>query len=271
VALNGFEENHVRGDGAGTYKLRWTAERPEQVGNFTVDDGHSLYLEVLGELGVPGLALIALVIAAVLVALALRARGPSRALYAVAFAAALVWAIHAGIDWDWEMPAVTLWFFALGGLALAVPPSRAARVAWLSSWKSLVGVAWLALAIAPLLVAISQTRLERSRAAFRAGDCPAAIDAALSSISIQRQRAEPYEVLGYCQALEGRPRLGVRAMERAVELDSDNWEVHYGLALVQGAAGADPRRAARTALRLNPADPVAIDAAVRFDAKNRPR
>jgi O-antigen ligase len=271
VALSAFEDDRLQGDGAGTYKLRWTFERPEQVGNFTVDDGHSLYLEVLGELGIPGAALIALVIAAVLIALALRARGPSRPLYAVAFALALVWAIHAGIDWDWEMPAVTLWFFALGGLALAVPPERGIRAAWLSSWKSLVGVAWLALAIAPLLVAISETRLDRSHGALRARDCPAAIDAALSSISIQGQRPEPYAVVGYCQALEGRPRLGVSAMERAVELDPDNWEVHYGLALVQGAAGMDPRRATRDALRLNPADPVAIDAGVRFDAKNRPR
>ena len=271
VALDGYREDGLRGTGAGTYKLRWTRERPERVGSFTVDDAHSLYLEVLGELGLPGLILLALAVAAVLVALALRARGPSRPLYAAALALALAWAVRAGIDWDWEMPAVTLWFFVLGGLALAAGPARALRARSLTSWKSLVAVGWLVVAVAPVLVFVSESRLDRSRDAFRRGDCPTAIEAALDSISTQGQRAEPYEVLAYCQALEGRARLAVRAMRRAVDLDPENWELHYGLSLVQGAAGLDPRPAARAALRLNPADPVAVDAAVRFDAQNRPR
>ncbi len=44
------------------------------------------------------------------------------------------------------------------------------------------------------------------------------------------------------------------ALEEAVERDPDNWEFHYGLAIVRGSAGLDPRPAARDALRHNPHD-----------------
>ena len=226
---------------------------------------------MLGELGLPGLLLIAVAVLAILVALAVRARGPARPLYAAAFAIALVWALRAGIDWDWEMPAVTLWFFALGGLALAAAPGRAARAPWLGAWKSLVGVGWLVLAIAPLLVAVSETRLEAARDAFRRGDHDGAIRSALDSISTQANRPEPYEVLSYSQALRGHERLAVDAMEEAIERDPSNWELHYGLALVRAAAGLDPRPAVRSMLRLNADDPVARDAAARFNTRNRAR
>ena len=43
------------GNGAGTYQLQWAQHRPYV---FTVIDAHSLYLEVLGELGLVGFLLI---------------------------------------------------------------------------------------------------------------------------------------------------------------------------------------------------------------------
>ena len=87
-------------------------------------NAHSLYLEELAELGIVGGGLVIAVVVSILVALARRARGPGRAVWAALFAGALMWAVHAGVDWDWQMPAVTAWFFAAGGLALAGP------VAW---------------------------------------------------------------------------------------------------------------------------------------------
>jgi hypothetical protein len=40
----------------------------------------------------------------------------------------VVWALHASIDWDWEMPAVTIPALVLAGLlmVLAEPEDRAA-------------------------------------------------------------------------------------------------------------------------------------------------
>lgn len=261
VASDAWQRERVHGAGAGVYQTLWSRHRPTEQ---SATDGHSLYLEVLAELGVVGLALLALALAAILGRLAYLARGPDRALYAGVLAAGVAWACHAGIDWDWEMPAVTLPFFALGGLALArdtarlQPPGRPLRVA--------LGVGLLVMAVTPALIAVSQTRLNESVRAFREGDCDKAIDGALSSASTLSVRPEPYEILGYCDARRlGAGRLGVQMMEEAVKRDPDNWEFRYGLALVRGAAGLDPRPAAREAHRLNPRNELTRDAVRRFD------
>lgn len=261
VAGDAWQRERVHGAGAGIYQTLWNRHRPaEQPGT----DGHSLYLEVLAELGIIGLALLAVALAAILGRLAYLARGPDRALYAGVLAAGVAWACHAGIDWDWEMPAVTLPFFALGGLALARdsarlrPPGRPLRVA--------LGAGLLVIAVTPALIAVSQTRLTESVRAFREGDCDVAIDRALSSASTLSVRPEPYEILGYCDARRrGAGLLGVQMMGEAVKRDPDNWEFHYGLALVRGAAGLDPRPAAEAAHRLNPRNELTRDAVRRFD------
>jgi hypothetical protein len=41
-------------------------------------------------------------------------------------AAGAVFVVHAGVDWDWEMPAVSLIFLALAGAALAAAERPAA-------------------------------------------------------------------------------------------------------------------------------------------------
>lgn len=74
-------------------------------------DAHSLYLQVLSELGVGGFVLI-LAFLAIPLSLAIR-----RNLAAPA-AGLTVFVLHAGIDWDWQIPAVT--FSALALVAASV-------------------------------------------------------------------------------------------------------------------------------------------------------
>ena len=92
------------GTGAGTFGHYWTrSAKPLEFGGAL--DAHSLYLETLAELGPLGLLLLAAMLLAPL-------RGMIRHRFAVhvpaaagAYAAFLV---HAGLDWDWEMPAVVV-------------------------------------------------------------------------------------------------------------------------------------------------------------------
>jgi hypothetical protein len=75
---------------------------------------------VLAELGVVGLALLAAFLAGVGVA----ARAAHRAApgaAAGAIAGCVVWLAHSPLDWDWEMPAVTLIALVLAGSLLALP------------------------------------------------------------------------------------------------------------------------------------------------------
>jgi hypothetical protein len=104
VAARELGEHPVRGLGSGGFAVEWRKER-DRVD--AAGDAHSLYLETAAELGLVGLVLLLGFmggVAAAAVALyrldAAAAVGPAAALAA--------WALHAGLDWDWEMPAVTL-------------------------------------------------------------------------------------------------------------------------------------------------------------------
>jgi hypothetical protein len=262
VALDGFAKEPAKGQGAGTYQTLWARDRPSPL---SVRDAHSLYVEVLDELGIAGLMLLVLTLLAIFRALVARTRGPERTLYAAILASALVWALHAAVDWDWEMPAVTLWLFALGGGALAAStrgekPARPPKLAV----RSVAAIACFGLAIVPGLVMVSEAQLDQSATAFERGDCTRAVDAAESARSALDTRPQPYELIAYCRLRQGRPRQGVIALERAIDRDPDNWEYRYGLAVARGAAGLDPRPQARIALRMNPLDGEAQDLVRRF-------
>jgi hypothetical protein len=258
AAIEAFDEAPVLGKGAGTYTLQWVQRRPYA---FTVINAHSLYVEVMGEVGLVGLLLVVALLLALLVGALRRMRGPDRQVFAVFVSMAVVWMVHAGIDWDWQMPAVTLWLFALGGIALSQPlreaPGRAEMVAGRLP-RLVAAICVGALAITPVLVAVSQTRLEAAVTAFDADECPAAIRSSLDSLSALGVRPEPYEVIGYCDASLGQFKLAEESMRSAISRDPENWEMHYGLALVRAAAGKNSLPQMRQALRLNPLEPMVV-------------
>jgi hypothetical protein len=269
VALDAFETNPNRGSGAGTYELVWAEDRPT---DFSLLDAHSLYLEVLAELGFPGLVALGLGILTMLGAMAVRARRRDRAVWAALLAAGLMWAARAGIDWDWEMPVSTLWFFAAGGAAVARrrhDPPRSGKTPAVIRWPTAAVIA--AVAVAPVLVGVSQERLDESVEELTEGDCREAVAEARGSLALLPVRARPHEIIGFCAARDGRAAAGVRPLRRAVERDPRNWEYHYGLAIARGSAGLDPRPAARTALRLNHFHVLTRDAWRRFDRGRDPR
>ena len=86
---------------------------------------HSLPLEMAPELGLPGLLLFGLFAGGVALAgrRALRAGAP---LAPGACAVCVAWLLHATIDWDWQLPAVTLPALVLAGGLLAESAAGAA-------------------------------------------------------------------------------------------------------------------------------------------------
>jgi O-antigen ligase len=253
VALDGFDAQPLHGTGAGTYRITWDEDRPAPP--IKVNDGHSLYLETLSELGVVGLVLLLIALGTMLGVGAARLGGPERHAHGAFLAAGVMLLAHAAIDWDWEMPALFVWFFGAGGVVLA---AREARLGELGRTPRLVGaLAVLLLALTPALFAYSQAPLDRAVTAFSRRDCGVAIDAALSATERFGTRPEPWMVLGYCDARLGQFALARRAMDAARARDPNNWQYAYGQAIVYGVSGADPRPYAAEALRLNPLDPLA--------------
>jgi hypothetical protein len=258
VALHEFSAAPVHGRGAGMYQVIWDQKRP---GFAYAVNAHSLYLQAMAELGVPGLLLLLIVVGVVLGALTTRARGSRRSLYGALLAAGVVWAMHAGVDWDWEMPVTTLGFFAAAGLALGA--GKGSGAGWIPGHGSrlLLGLLLLATVALPVLVIGSQKRLGDAEHALYASNCPKASSAALSSIGLLDLRPEPYEIVGFCDLQRGLPRMGLSAMQQAVHFDSSSWETYYMLALAQASAGIDPRGDVERALRMNPFEPLTIKAA----------
>jgi O-antigen ligase len=121
VAVGTFADHPLRGIGTGSFRVEWLLRRDHDE---TVRDAHSLYLETAAELGLPGLLALLALLGGVAAA-ARRARVPA------ATAALAAWAVHAGVDWDWELPALTLVAVLLAGRVIAAaeparPPEPAA-------------------------------------------------------------------------------------------------------------------------------------------------
>jgi hypothetical protein len=114
VALQTWADHPLAGAGAGSFGTEWLARRHIDE---RVQDAHSLYLQTPAELGLVGLALLVALVGGV-VAAARAALRADRVLAAGPAAALFAWALHAGLDWDWQMPALTLVAVVLAGVLL---------------------------------------------------------------------------------------------------------------------------------------------------------
>jgi hypothetical protein len=121
VALRAFGSEPLHGVGAGGWAVDWLRWRPFAEG---AQDAHSLELQTLAELGLVGLALLAAFLAGVGFA-ARAAHRVAPGASAGAIAGCVVWLAHSPLDWDWEMPAVTLIALVLAGALLALPDAYA--------------------------------------------------------------------------------------------------------------------------------------------------
>jgi len=120
VGVEAFERRPLTGLGSAGFRVEWLRERdiPE-----AVKDAHSLEIEIAAELGLAGLLALVLMVGGV--ALAARqalARSPAAA--AGCCAAALAWFLHSSIDWNWQLPAVSLPAMVLAGALVAHAEAR---------------------------------------------------------------------------------------------------------------------------------------------------
>lgn len=271
LAIDRFGDDPLLGDGAGTFARDWAAEAEDES---RIVDSHSLYLGVMAELGLPGLIFLLVALIAILAATARRIFGPERILFAALFAAMLSWAVHAGVDWDWQLPALGFFVFALGGMAIAADPGAGEGVGGLQARlagrtaRIALSLCALALVVSPALVAVSQGYLNSAVNDFEEGNCGGASRKALDAIHTLSVRPEPYQLLGFCDSREGEHGLAVSMLETAIERDRGEWESYYGLALVQAAAGQDPRAAARKAYEMAPHEPLAQEGVELFSRGN---
>jgi O-Antigen ligase len=125
VGLDAFADHPLRGLGSGGFRGEWLRERPVKE---SVLEVHSLPLEMASELGLPGLLGLCMLVAGVGLA-ARRSLQLHPELAPGACAALVVFGLHAAIDWDWQLPAVTLPAIVLAGALIAASESASATPA----------------------------------------------------------------------------------------------------------------------------------------------
>jgi hypothetical protein len=249
VAIDELGDDPLKGDGAGGFRYAYLAERDSDE---TPDDPHGIEFTMAAELGLPGVLLVATLLALATVG-AIRSwrLGPSaQLLTAAALSAGACWLVSSGYDWNWTFPALTAPVLALLGAACApalldpTPRRPAARIA------SAVAAVALAVTMVPLYLseryadnAYSGWREDLSRAyedLDRAADLNPLSDRPLLGKALIAREANDRAV-----ALD--------SLERAIDRKPAEWSAHYYLGTL--VLEDDPARAAtelETAGRLNP-------------------
>ena len=243
VAWREYEDHPWLGGGAGSYQRFWLRNRRNSL---PVLDAHSLYLETLAELGPLGLVLLLGALALPLGVVPAARRHP---LAAAAFGAYIAFLLHAAIDWDWEMTAVTVAALVCGAALLLA--GRGADTPSLGRTTRGVGVV-----LATVLCVAAVAGFVGNLAAASATD---ALDAEhLSTAAREAKHArrwepwspEPWRLLGEAQLQAGRVEQARTSFVHGIRKDGRDWELWLDLALV--SRERERQRALSRVATLNP-------------------
>ena len=246
VALEMVAREPVLGEGAGSFERAWLLERPALL---FAKDAHNGYLEALAELGPLGLALLVVALGVpLLAARAASADATGRA----ALAAYVALLLHVVLDWDLELPAVTLCTILLGvALVRLTGRGRVAPIRGLPR-ASLVAAA-AALGLVAIVVHAGNTAAQDAHRALDRAEVGEAHRAADRARRFAPWAAEPWRLLGEAELAAGRLPLAREQLRRAAEEDPRSWETWLALAF---AAEGDERAGALARVRaLNPLAP----------------
>jgi hypothetical protein len=234
-AIRAFEAHPARGIGPGTFEFWWN--RDQRIASFE-RDAHSLYLENLAELGLPGLlAILAFLTTLSIVALSggRTLDPPGSGLVAATGGVFAVYALQAGVDWLWETTAVT----TVVVLALvAAAARRSTSGTWTMSRRIPIalGAALCCLIQLPGLVSVSAVRKSQSLA--RAGDLVQAEGSASDAIGAQPWAATPYIQRALIREQQGKLEAARGDLLKAVRRERTNWRPWLLLARIDAERNA---------------------------------
>ena len=257
VAVEQFADNPVRGIGAGNYDRTYFLERR------TTEDirqAHSIELQMLGELGIVGGALLAVFLAAIGVGFARRARAANadpraRGLAVAAGGTFAVWLVHTSVDWLHLIPGLT--GIALCSAAVLVGPWKRQRPEGAGRARlaavAICGVATVAGAVLVGRAALADRYLNDGRRVL-ASDPAEAISKARDSQRLNDERLAAYYLESAAWARLGdypRARAALSEATRREPHDFVTWALLGDLATRRGEE-RQALRDYRRGLSLNP-------------------
>ena len=246
VAWTTFGRHHVAGVGAGGWEAEWLRHEPYNDYN---QRPHSLYLEVLAELGLFGAALLALALVPPVIAFFRRRREP---IAGAAVAGFSVFLFHAAVDWDWQLPGVTVPALMCAACLLVVAsPCRGMRLTEPLRW------ALTSVMICAALTAAFTLQGNRLLSAAADNVAQAKFEAARSEANSARMwqpwSYEPDTWAGEAELRAGDRGGAAASFRRALSFNTQNWRLWFDLARV--TSGAERRRAVAQVRMLYPLSP----------------
>jgi hypothetical protein len=270
-SVNAWEAHPIAGIGSGAWSLWW--QRRPTIANF-VRDPHSLFFEVVAELGTIGVLALLAMFGTVLWAAwrGVRAR-PRDPLAPVLAAAVVAFTVNVSIDWTWEITALGAVFFACAALLVtrpvATPPDdpteaagpggrgrRTGRQTGMGRGMVVALVAWVAV-VAQAVPLIASWQVTRSQNAVKRGDLDAAREAAETARSVMPWAAGPNLQLAQALEIEREYAGAIEYASEAVRQEPTNWQTWLVLARIETRAGDDAaaRRYLLKSRSLNPGSP----------------
>jgi hypothetical protein len=236
------------GSGAGAFEGYWLQHRPYPM---KVRDAHNLYLEVWSELGPLGVALL---VASLVVPVGAALSARRSRLVPAAFGAYVAYLAHASVDWDWEMPVVTVTALLCGVAILSAACASSAS-------RSAIGIRsrWTLVAVSLVLAAVGfigingNGALADAQAAATAGRFAESKTHVDKAIKWMPWSSQPWRLLGEVELAGGDVASAQRSFRTAIDKDPNDWELWLDLADASG--GSERRAASLRAIRLNPLAP----------------
>lgn len=238
-----FHQHPAVGSGAGTYSVYGFQRRP--YAQF-VEDAHGLYLETAGELGAVGLALLIAVLALPLIA---AIRGRHHPAVPAALGAYAAFLVHAGIDWDWELPVVTV--VALISAATLLTAARGVgsfSLGRLAPW--LLAAAFMAIGGLALSGLLSNTAISDAQSALSVGQWRTALNAAKTAEHYAPWSEQPNLIAGSAQQGFGNGHAAAAEFRTATAKSPQDWDAWRSLA--ETTTGRQHLKAIRMEHLLNP-------------------
>jgi len=263
VAWRTFRDHPVKGIGAGNFDQVWFVER---VADDDVRQPHSIELQTLSELGLPGFALLLMLAGGIAVGAArmLPAAPPgsvSGALFVGGLGASSAFAVHTSVDWQHVIPGVIAVPLLLAGIFLRPRPPDVTLSSFAAGRLPRVALGCAAAAILALTAGLLTRQLLADHYRGRAFDDVAtnpqrAVEAADKSLQLNDDAVRTYYVKAAALARLGRGTDATVTLLQATRREpreSVTWALLGDVATRRGRA-ADARRYYRRALALNPND-----------------
>ena len=243
-ALDDFRAHPLVGSGAGSFGRWWLAHRRTF---YSVGEAHDLYVQTLAEGGVVGFALLVALLGLPLIAAVRTRRHP---LVAPAFGAYVAFLVHAAVDWDWQMPAVTL--LALFAAAVPVVATRGSeqRAASGRVPSRVVAAVAVLIAVISFVGLIGNIALARAQSGILNGGGRKAVGDAATAHRWAPWSAPALRVLGESRVLARDKPGGLAALRQAAAKDPGDWQTWFDIAVV--TSGAERQAALSRVRSLNP-------------------